>query len=455
MELDPELWELPHLRAWVARHEFGKVFAYLTEGPARILTQRQLARLIDCSQSQIHEIIHGRQVWAYPVLERYSVTLSIPRGYMGIAFTSNPGSDGRPEPEPGEAETSGDGGKEDDGMERRRFVANGAVAVFGSVILGSETDFFIPFTHPEIRSHVGVDDVKSVRDLTAFARRQDGIHGYGSSADLLSRELPGIYRLLKASMKDTVRIPLLVVVADAYMVAGASRADTGNLSACRAMFARSLKLAKEADDHSLMTKVLLSQALVDGREGHVDDALKLVQLAGVAMPYGLPASDAAIHEAWLYAQLGIPDEAIKFLKKARDLYEKHHTDKPLPPWLTGFNSYGPAGLTEATFRELSAHDSTFLDRAVPAAEAAVQKAPEHDRSRTLIATSRAAELHLRAGERATGLKLAADAVTTAEGLSVVGDHTKTVMRTDLTRMLTACRDSTAADLTRRIAVIAA
>ncbi|MGH3979790.1 MAG: hypothetical protein ACRDRZ_12450, partial [Pseudonocardiaceae bacterium] len=64
MELDPELWELPHLRAWVARHEFGKVFAYLTEGPARILTQRQLARLLDCSQSQIHEIIHGRQVWA-------------------------------------------------------------------------------------------------------------------------------------------------------------------------------------------------------------------------------------------------------------------------------------------------------------------------------------------------------------------------------------------------------
>ncbi|MGH4017125.1 MAG: helix-turn-helix domain-containing protein [Pseudonocardiaceae bacterium] len=83
----------------MARHEFGKVFAYLTEGPARILTQRQLARLVDCSQSQIHEIIHGRNVQMYAVLERYSVTLSIPRGYMGIAFTSNPDSDGRPERE--------------------------------------------------------------------------------------------------------------------------------------------------------------------------------------------------------------------------------------------------------------------------------------------------------------------------------------------------------------------
>ncbi|MGH4017824.1 MAG: hypothetical protein ACRDT0_00985, partial [Pseudonocardiaceae bacterium] len=83
------------------------------------------------------------------------------------------------------------------------------------------------------------------------------------------------------------------------------------------------------------------------------------------------------------------------------------------------------------------------------------KAPQHDRSRALIATSRAAELHLRAGERATGLKLAGDAVTTAEGLLVVSHYSKQVVGTDLTRMLTACRDSTAADLTRRIAVIAA
>ncbi|MGH4021757.1 MAG: hypothetical protein ACRDT0_21490 [Pseudonocardiaceae bacterium] len=454
MELDPELWELPHLRAWVARHEFGKVFAYLTEGPARILTQRQLARLLDCSQSQIHEIIHGRQVWAYPVLERYSVRLSIPRGYMGIAFTNNLDSDGRPELEPGEAETSGDGGKEDDAMERRQFVANGAAIVFGSVVLGRETDFVIPFTHPEIRSHVGMADVKHVRDLTAFARWQDARHGAGSSADLMSRELPGIYRLLKANMEDTVRGLLLTAVADAYMVAGGSRAATGNLRAGRALFARTLKLAKEVDNRSLIAKTLTSQALFDGREGNVDDALKLVQLAGVATPDGLSAMEAAIIEAWLYAKLGIPDQATKFVKKARDLYDKHHTDKPLPPWLTELNTVGP-GLIEGTFRELSAHDSAFLDRAVPAAMSAMQKAPEHDRGRTLIATSRAAELHLRAGERAKGLKLAEDAVTTAEGLLVVGHYSKQVVGTDLTRMLTACRDSTAADLTRRIVIIAA
>ncbi|MGH4021237.1 MAG: hypothetical protein ACRDT0_18815 [Pseudonocardiaceae bacterium] len=257
------------------------------------------------------------------------------------------------------------------------------------------------------------------------------------------------------NMEDHIRGLLLVALADAYMVAGASRAHTGNVRAARALFARALKLAKEVDNRSLAATVILGQAHVDGREGNADNALKLVQLADVAMPDGLPASDTAVSHAWLYAMLGIPDEAIKFLKKARDLYEKHHTDHSLPPWLTGFNSFGPAGLIEATFRELAAHDSAFLDRAVPAAEAAMQKAPEHDRSRTLVATSRAAELNLRAGERAKGLKLAEDAVYTAECLSVVGHHTKDIMRTDLTRMLTACRDSTAADLTRRIAVIAA
>ncbi|MGH4017124.1 MAG: hypothetical protein ACRDSL_24995 [Pseudonocardiaceae bacterium] len=339
-------------------------------------------------------------------------------------------------------------------MERRRFVANGAVAVFGSAVLGRETDFVIPFTPPEIRSHVGMADVAHVRDLTAFARWQDARHGGGSSADLLSRELPGIYWLLKASMEDAVRGHLLTATADAYMVAGASRTCTGSLRAGRALLARALKLAKEADNRSLMSIVLSRQALFDGREGNVDDALKLVQLAAVAAPDGLSAMDAAIIEAWLYAKLGIPDQATKLVKKARDLYDKHHTDKPLPPWLTELNTVGPA-LIEGTFRELSAHDHAFLDRAVPAAVAAVQKAPEHDRCRTLIATSRAAELHLRAGERATGLKLAGDVVTTAEGLYVVSHYSKQVVGTDLTRMLTACRNSTAADLTRRIAVIAA
>ncbi len=457
-ELDPELWELPDIRAALIRQDFGTIFAFLTggmEGAGRVLSQRQLSRLLDCSQSQIHEIIHGRQVQMYAVLERYSARLNIPRGYLGIAFTSNLDSNGRPELEPEETETDDDGGKEDDNMQRRRFVQNAAAVTFGSAVLGPTSEFVIPFTRPEVRSSVGDDDVRQVRDLTAFARSQDSIHGYGSSADLLSRELPDIYRMLKANMKDAVRGHLLTAVADAYMVAGGSRADTGNVRVARALFARALKLAKEADNHSLMAKALLSQALVDGREGNINDALKLAQLADVAMPHGLPTSDAAVHQAWLYAQLGIPDESTKYVKRARDLYEKHHTDdRRLPPWLTGFNSYGPAGLIEATFRELSVHDSAFLDRAVPAAMAAVQSAPEHDRSRALIATSRAAELNLRADERAKGLKLAADAVTTAESLSVVGHHTKTVMRTDLTRMLTACRDSTAADLTRRIAAIA-
>ncbi|MDQ3154188.1 MAG: hypothetical protein M3R63_21555 [Actinomycetota bacterium] len=340
-------------------------------------------------------------------------------------------------------------------MERRRFVANGAAAVFGSAVLGPVSEFVIPFTCPEMRSSVGVDDVRRVRDLTAFARLQDSVHGYGSSADFLGRELPDIYRLLKADMADTVRGPLLTAVADAYMVAGGSRANTGNVRAARAMFARALKLAKEADNRSLMATALLFHARVDGREGNVNDGLKLAELADVAMPHGLPASDTAIHQAWLYAMLGIPDEATKYVNRARDLYEKHHADdRRLPPWLTSFNILGPAALISATFRELSVHEPAFLDRAVPAAMVAIPTSVQY-RSRALIATSRAAELNLRAGERTKGLKLAEDAVTTAEGLSVVGHHIKTVMRTDLTRMLTACRDSTAADLTRRIAVIAA
>lgn len=456
-DLDPELWELPDLQAALVKHDFTTIFSFLTgeaEGSGRVVSQRQLARLLDRSQSEIHEIIHGRQVRMYAVLEHFAARLKIPRGYLGLAFTSNPDSNGKPEPEPGETATHGDGEKEDDAMQRRRFVQNAAAASFGSAVLGPVTEFIIPFTYPEIRSRVGVADVKRVRDLTAFTRWQDARHGEGSCADLLSRELPGIFRLLKANMKDALRVPLLTAIADAYMVAGASRADTGDVRTARAMFARALTLAEEAGGRSLLANVLLRQACVDGRDGHIDDALKLVQFANAAMPHGLSSSEAAGYQAWLYAQLGIPEQATTLLKTARDLYEKHHTDDRLPPWLTDFNSVGPVGMAEGTLRELSAHDSAFLDRAVPASVAAIPKVSE-PRGRVLIATSRAADLHLRAGERARGLQLAEDAVNTAEGLCVVPHHTKQALRTDLTRMLTACRDSTAADLSRRIAVLAA
>ena len=52
----------------------------------RGVSQRQIAALTGQSQSEVSEILKGRQVMAYDVLARIADGLSIPRGYMGLAY---------------------------------------------------------------------------------------------------------------------------------------------------------------------------------------------------------------------------------------------------------------------------------------------------------------------------------------------------------------------------------
>ncbi|MGH3951534.1 MAG: helix-turn-helix domain-containing protein, partial [Pseudonocardiaceae bacterium] len=50
------------------------------------ISQRQIAAMTGQSQSEVSEILKGRQVMAYDVLARISDGLGIPRGYMGLAY---------------------------------------------------------------------------------------------------------------------------------------------------------------------------------------------------------------------------------------------------------------------------------------------------------------------------------------------------------------------------------
>jgi len=48
--------------------------------------QRELAVITRQNQSEISEIIGGRQVMAYELLERIALNLGIPRGYLGLEY---------------------------------------------------------------------------------------------------------------------------------------------------------------------------------------------------------------------------------------------------------------------------------------------------------------------------------------------------------------------------------
>src|ERR1700754_4822947 len=78
-----EVWDGPEMRAALAAREISTVYRLLRkEG----VSQRQIAAMTGQSQSEVSEILKGRQVMAYDVLARIAAGLGVPRGYMGLAY---------------------------------------------------------------------------------------------------------------------------------------------------------------------------------------------------------------------------------------------------------------------------------------------------------------------------------------------------------------------------------
>lgn len=81
--LNPELLNLPSLRDALFHRDITTVYKILVrEG----IPQRHIAELVDQSQSEVSEIINGRQVMGYDLLVRICEGLGIPRGAMGLAY---------------------------------------------------------------------------------------------------------------------------------------------------------------------------------------------------------------------------------------------------------------------------------------------------------------------------------------------------------------------------------
>jgi transcriptional regulator with XRE-family HTH domain len=79
-----EFWAIPGVRLALATHDIATVFRLLRRHVG--LTQRELAVLVGCSQSEVSEILSGRAVQAHSVLSRIGRGLRVPPGWLGVAF---------------------------------------------------------------------------------------------------------------------------------------------------------------------------------------------------------------------------------------------------------------------------------------------------------------------------------------------------------------------------------
>ena len=126
-----EVWQQREMRAALAARDISTVYRLLRRVG---VSQRQIAALTGQSQSEVSEILKGRQVMAYDVLARIADGLGVPRGYMGLAYDEATATTVVGPPDDGHAE-------EDESVKRRKFLANTAAVMFGAASLKDSRSF--------------------------------------------------------------------------------------------------------------------------------------------------------------------------------------------------------------------------------------------------------------------------------------------------------------------------
>ncbi|MGH4023918.1 MAG: helix-turn-helix domain-containing protein, partial [Pseudonocardiaceae bacterium] len=288
--IDPEFYQRDDMRAAIARHGFGTVYQALRDEQG--LSQRRIANLTGQSQSEVSEILSGRQVLMYSVLRRIVTGLAIPPEIAGLSC--HDGDD------PGTY--SGQGtvvdSEEVEALLRRHLLALGGKAITGATVaklgaLFAELPGPPPVPLPPRLDHV---HVMQVRDLT----RRLGVGDSYGNPQVCSSAAAWATGLLGVPGTDTVRRALKVAAAELHIEAGWTAFDAGLCQRALYHYSRSLELATEAGDLYLQTLSLNYAASVTVETGHPDEGLKLRQCAQVTAG-GIPADD---HRAVVVGETG-------------------------------------------------------------------------------------------------------------------------------------------------------
>src|SRR5437764_4245270 len=234
-----DAWEQPDMRAALATREISAVYRLLRKHG---VSQRQIAAMTGQSQSEVSEILKGRQVMAYDVLTRIADGLGVPRGYMGLAYDEATairvvGSAG------------GRQAEEDESVKRRRFLAHAAQVTMGAAVFGPESGTWSagPARTPA-PGRIGMIDVRHVEAATRALRALDYQYGGGFCRDAVVAQLSWGQQLLGASGGQPVKDRLFVALADLHNLAGWTSFDIGLVDSARNHFAKALELARQGNN---------------------------------------------------------------------------------------------------------------------------------------------------------------------------------------------------------------
>jgi transcriptional regulator with XRE-family HTH domain len=408
-----EVWDHQEMRDALARREISSVYRLLRRHG---VSQRQIAALTGQSQSEVSEILKGRQVMAYDVLTRIAVGLGVPRGYMGLAYDETTAvrvaaTADSPHPE------------EDESVKRRKFLAHAAAVTVGAAVFGADSGSWVSHpTQTPAPGRIGMTDVRQVEAATRALRALDYQYGGGSCRDAVVAQLSWGQQMLGASSTDIVRQRLFVALADLHNLAGWTSFDTGLMDSARNHFGQALDLAKQGENEALMANILYRMGRVYLHQNAPDDALKVFQLGQLAAQNSgseLAVGILCANEAWAYAKMGSDEQALKLLGRARDEFSRANVAEA-PAWAKFFNEIDLSSMIGTVHTELAQTvDAKYTRTAIPALSKAINNfGDEYARSRSFNLTSMAIN-HLLEGDIDHGAKIGRQAVDLSESLKSV------------------------------------
>ncbi|MGV9680760.1 hypothetical protein ACWDSJ_36285 [Nocardia sp. NPDC003482] len=407
----PDVWEHPDMRRALAVRNFAKVFTILK---TKQFSQRAILRLTNLSSATFHAIVReGRDVKDIEVLTRIADGLGFPRGYIGLAYD---GTTQRLLLDPATArshDASADQREVQDLLAYASTVATGSNPDDDGHRWWREASTGVAVEPPD---QVGLHDVASLKTFIADMRRMDYQFGGGSCLEPITAQVGYVEQILRRSdYRGEVGVELCSAAADLHNLAGWTSMDVGHYSRARQHFRRALALAREIDDHSLLSNIFYRTGRLHLHQQKPKTALRFFQLGQLtARDSGCPLTVSMLcaNEAWAYAVLGNRSQAMQSLHRAGAEFDIVYL-ADAAEWVRFFGEadlHAMFGVTMTACPDASVAD---LDTGIAHITAAIELRGD------CMARSRAFEYadlataHLRNGDRAECLEQGTKAIAAA------------------------------------------